>query len=176
MEYVKNLFEKLGEQINNLSNRVRRLEKLPLKVYTATRVLYAGADGFPAEDADLTYNDSTNTLTVTNITVQAWQTPTLLNSWQNYGGAYDTSGYIKDPFGIVHLKGLIRFGTATIGTVLFTLPAGYRPGATLIFTSAGFDGTSPAASRIDISSNGNVAIHHGTNDYLSLSGISFRAA
>ncbi|KKK52619.1 hypothetical protein LCGC14_3103070, partial [marine sediment metagenome] len=53
-----------------------------------------------------------------------WIAPTLLNSWVNYAATYDTTGYMKDGFGFVHLKGLVKSGVA--GTI-FTLPVGYRP-------------------------------------------------
>jgi len=55
---------------------------------------------------------------------EAWITPTLLNSWVNFGGGYSTVGYYKDSLGIVHVKGIVKSGTA-VG--IFVLPAGYRP-------------------------------------------------
>lgn len=169
MDYIKNLFEKVNEQINNLSSRVRRLEKLPLKVYTTTRLLYAGTDGFPAEDADLTYNDSTNTLTVTNITVQAWQTPTLLNSWVNYGAPYSNIQYFKDPYGIVHIRGLAKDGT--LGAIIFTLPSGYRPSGQMLMAIA----SNGAFGYIIITTGGDV-LAAGSNAWISLDNISFRVA
>lgn len=54
---------------------------------------------------------------------QAWQAPTLLNSWVNFGGSFATVAYYRDAVGIVHLKG--RMKTGTVGTIAFTLPAGY---------------------------------------------------
>jgi len=57
---------------------------------------------------------------------QAWQTPPLLNGWNNHdGGVNSTIGYMKDSLGFVHLKGLIIGGSD--GTVAFALPSGYRP-------------------------------------------------
>lgn len=56
----------------------------------------------------------------------AWQTPTLLNGWENYGASWYGAGYLRDASGFVHLRGLIRNGTA--GTAALTLPAGYRTG------------------------------------------------
>jgi hypothetical protein len=37
---------------------------------------------------------------------------------------YETAGFYKDPFGVVHLKGSLKLGGSTIA---FTLPPGYRP-------------------------------------------------
>ena len=57
----------------------------------------------------------------------SWSTPTLLNSWVNYGGGLAPARYKKDKFGVVWVQGMIKSGTTTGGTVIFNLPAGYRP-------------------------------------------------
>lgn len=62
------------------------------------------------------------------LTGAAWVAPSLTNSWVNLGAPYETAGYLKDRFGFVHLKGAISTGASS--TTAFTLPAGYRPGAT----------------------------------------------
>lgn len=98
-----------------------------------------------------------------------WIAPTLVNSWINYGAPYDVAGYRKDSFGFVHLKGLIKSGTATAGTVLFTLPAGYRPGATGLFDAQ----SNGSLGRVDVNSSGQVTIQVGTNAWISLNGITF---
>ncbi|WP_440118489.1 hypothetical protein [Paenibacillus sp. QZ-Y1] len=59
----------------------------------------------------------------------AWITPTLLNSWINYGGVEDGAGYRKDSDGYVHLRGLVKLGVA--GAMVFKLPVGYRPKAAI---------------------------------------------
>lgn len=56
---------------------------------------------------------------------QAWQTPTLLNSWTNHSASYASAQYMKDSLGFVHIKGLVKGGAN--GSIIFTLPAGYRP-------------------------------------------------
>jgi hypothetical protein len=107
-------------------------------------------------------------------TQQSWQAPTLLNSWVNYGSTLATAEYYKDSIGRVHLKGTVKNGVTTSGTTMFTLPAGYRPNALLIFTTIG--GSSHVLSRVDVDSAGNVMFNRGgDNAYLSLDGISFRA-
>ncbi|RFS16920.1 hypothetical protein [Emticicia sp. C21] len=98
--------------------------------------------------------------------------PTLLNSWVNFGSGYSTVGYYKDKESVVHLKGFIKGGTTTQNTVLFTLPFGYHPSETRVFTVASGDGT---FGRVNITSLGSVQFYSGVNTYLSLDGISFRA-
>jgi len=102
----------------------------------------------------------------------AYTAPTLLNSWANFGSGYNTAGYAKDPGGVVRLRGLISGGTATAGTVLFTLPVGYRPAARELFVVL----SNNAIGRVDIETNGNVTIQIGSNVYLQLDGLTFRAA
>jgi len=103
----------------------------------------------------------------------SWVTPTLLNSWVDFGGAFATAQYRKDSFGVVHLKGLIKDGTTTSATVLFTLPTGHRPTLQRVFvTSTSTAGTS---ARVDVEADGDVSIQSGSATYLSLDGISFLA-
>jgi hypothetical protein len=102
----------------------------------------------------------------------AFIAPTLLNSWVNFGSGYSTAGYYKDKESVVHLKGLIKSGTTIQNTQLFVLPFGYHPSETLVFTVASGDGT---FGRINITPLGYVQFYSGTNTYLSLDGISFRA-
>jgi len=63
---------------------------------------------------------------------------TLLNGWTNFG-AYEDVGYFKDTLGLIHIKGLANCGTKTLGTIVFTLPIGYRAAKTipLIGTTSG---------------------------------------
>lgn len=100
-------------------------------------------------------------------------TPTLQNSWTNYSSAYQNAGYWKDKCGVVHLCGLIKGGTTTAETVIFTLPVGYRPAISEKFFAVSMN----AICIIDVYSTGNVAIKTGANSgWLSLSGISFKSA
>jgi hypothetical protein len=95
--------------------------------------------------------------------------PSLSNSWVSYGGAYAAFGYWKDICGVVHAHGAVKSGTTG---VIYTLPAGYCPAATLTFVgwSAG------AAIPITVDSSGVVTAGAGyvntdVNVYLN-----FRAA
>lgn len=101
------------------------------------------------------------------------QTPTLQNGWINYGAAYESATYWKDKCGVVHLAGMIKSGTTTAETVIFTLPEGYRPRTSEKFLAVSLN----AICVIDVYSSGAVAIKTEANSgWLSLSGISFRAA
>lgn len=98
-----------------------------------------------------------------------WIAPTLLNSWANYGGGYETVGYYKDEFGMVHFKGVLK--TGTIPTTAFILPIGYRPPALKLVIPA----VSNTLSTIEILANGEVKVTSGTNTFIAIDGISFRA-
>lgn len=98
--------------------------------------------------------------------------PTLLSGWVNYGDGFAAAGYCKGPDNRVHLQGLIKSGTVADGTVIFTLPEGFRPlqkEIFIIFISGGGYG------RVDVHDNGNVVAKIVDAVYTSLSGISFLA-
>jgi hypothetical protein len=90
------------------------------------------------------------------------------NSWTNYGGAYATAAYAKDIAGVIHFKGTIKSGT--VGQAAFTLPTGYRPGASIdiVVNSNGAFGV------VEITSAGIVNPVAGNNAYFFLDGISFK--
>jgi hypothetical protein len=105
------------------------------------------------------------------LTQEAVIAPTLLNGWVNYGSGYITAGYFKDSQGIVHLQGLIKSGTATAATAVFTLPVGYRPTLIEIFPTI----SNSVFCALQVRDNGNVEFAiAGNTAYVSLSGISFR--
>jgi hypothetical protein len=108
-----------------------------------------------------------------NIQNEAFIAPTLVNGWINYGAPHTNAAYYKDKEGRVHLRGLIKNGTATGGTILFTLPAGYRPSTSGQSVFAVISNN--ALGRVDVKANGDVVVIVGTNPFLSLDGISFRA-
>jgi len=95
----------------------------------------------------------------------------LKNSWLNFAGFVPTC-YWKDKYGVVHIEGLVQSGTTTNGTVVFTLPAGYRPPANLVFATH----TSPQnVCRVDVSISGDVIIYNANPTWLSFAGITFKA-
>lgn len=110
---------------------------------------------------------------------EAWINATLENGWTNQGGSFATVGYCKNELGILQLRGLIKPGTTAAGTVLFTLPVGYRPAIvnkiqTIIYVNF----SSFATLIIDINPDGKVAIGNvavaANATWISLDGISIR--
>jgi hypothetical protein len=97
-----------------------------------------------------------------------WITPTLLNSWTNYGSGWNTAGYRKIA-GIVYLKGLVTGGTQ--GTVVYNLPAGFRPIGGMHF--ANVTSTAGAGSG-NVNANGDI-LARGTTGYWSMDNVSFPA-
>lgn len=101
-----------------------------------------------------------------------WVTPTLLNSWLNYGLGYRSTGYCGTVDGSVKLRGFVAGGAS--GVPIFILGDGYRPNSTEVFVAqAGGGGT----ARVEILASGTVQVASyngtGTNAFLSLSGIRF---
>ena len=98
--------------------------------------------------------------------------PTLLNGWANFNtDTYQGASYYKDPFGLVHLSGMVSGGTVTAGTGLFTLNEGYRPAKTEIFLCI----TANGYGSIRIDKNGTVVLRSGADaTWTSLSGIVFK--
>lgn len=110
-------------------------------------------------------------LTLTGSIVQeAWNAAGFQNSWVNYDGTHNPAGYYIDKEGVVHLRGRIKNGT--IAATVFQLPAGYRPPYTEYHTAGG----SATPTEVSIDSSGNVVVAVGTNTWVSLDGITFRAA
>jgi hypothetical protein len=105
--------------------------------------------------------------------LSGWCDLTLQNSWAWYNstGIFATPQYTKAADGVVTLKGLIRSGSTTGGSIIATLPAGYRPSATLLEEVA----SNGASGRIDINSSGNILFQTGSNVWLSLDGVNFVA-
>lgn len=106
----------------------------------------------------------------TNVTLQA--------SWTSVGSPYQVVGYMRDKNGFVHIRGLIKPGTTTDGTTLFTLASGYRPAATEYFPTMGShsNGTRYYVL-IVIASDGTVKIYGAgsidASGWVTLAGICF---
>ena len=107
------------------------------------------------------------------LTQEARQTAILQNGWVALDTSHEPGVYWKDTCGIVHFDGLIKGGTTTANTTLFTLPVGYRPRMHQKFGCISAD----ALCTINVDSTGNVILKAGgSTNWLSLSGITFRAA
>ncbi|MAU34011.1 hypothetical protein CMN23_02680 [Candidatus Saccharibacteria bacterium] len=104
-----------------------------------------------------------------NASYSGWSNASLQNGWVTYSSSFSTPQYTKTSDGLVSLKGLIRAGTASSNTTLFTLPAGYRPDNRAILTTA----SNGAYARLDIMPDGRVFFMYGSNSWFSLDGITF---
>jgi len=101
----------------------------------------------------------------------SWAAPTLGASWVNFGSGYTSAGYRMDKQGRVWVRGLIKSGTTTDATVLFTLPSGYRPAGNILRTLGCNAGGNPY---VVIGTDGTIKIYSVTgNTWLSIEGISF---
>jgi hypothetical protein len=105
-------------------------------------------------------------------TLPALVAPTLLGGWSDVAGAFARTGYFKDGMGIVHLRGMVRRTSGT-QTVVFNLPAGYRPSAALQFpTRCGND----TICYFHVNANGDVDFGGpaaGASSSVTFSGITF---
>lgn len=92
---------------------------------------------------------------------QTWQTPQLLNGWQNFSSHY-VARYTQLPSGVVVLSGAIKSGT--IGTVAFVLPALLRPDQDVAIAVD----SNGALGRLVVHPSGNVSAEVGSNSFFSL--------
>jgi hypothetical protein len=114
-------------------------------------------------------------------TMPAWNACNIGGGWTNYLNTYATAGFTETSTGIVHMKGLIKNGSTSVGTVLCTLPPGFRPNAKLIFltsTNGTTNGVGEGApARIDVATNGDVILDYGANtSWINLDMIRFVAS
>lgn len=101
--------------------------------------------------------------------LSGWNNLSLQNGWVWYGTIYSTPQYTKGADGLVKLKGLIGSGTITAGTVIATLPVGYRPSSYMVYKVV----SANILGRVDINPNGNVIFQNGSSTWLSLDNIQF---
>lgn len=107
------------------------------------------------------------------VTTDGVNMPALQSGWQTWtvGTTYAPRATLKN--GIVYLDGLIKPGATATETVLFTLPAGYRPAANRFFTVS--VNNTGGSRTVQILSGGAVRLGGAfAGDFLSLDGISFR--
>ena len=98
-----------------------------------------------------------------------WITPTLVNGWAHYGGVTSIAGgYMKDSQGFVHLDGQYTGGSD--GTIVYILPAGFRPRKSGMYRVAGENSNARAL----VGSSGSVYLFNMTT-YIALDGITFKA-
>lgn len=154
----------------------------PMRSLTFVQPSFNGANQVPARmDIDISYDlpqagsnvlMSLGALHYFDRTREAdWIPAVMQGAWVWYGSAFPPAGYLKDKFGVVHCRGLIKSGV--VPSVAFTLPVGYRPLYNIVAITASNNNT----GRIDINSaTGNVTISApSSNAYVDLSQIMFRA-
>lgn len=109
--------------------------------------------------------------------VEAWHVvgsvgePQFAASWVNYDPTlYEPAAFYKDPFGVVHLRGVISGGTMR---GIFQLPAGYAPARAQTFAT-----TTTAVTFLQVTIDGSGGVLHtpapAPSGPVSLDGISFR--
>lgn len=109
-------------------------------------------------------------------TPEAWNTvgsdggrTSFKNGWSSFGGAFPNAQYYKDPFGVVHLRGVVKGGN--VAYAMFTLPIGYRPtGGEEVFAAQTFG----SVRTVSVQVNGHVLTGATNNALIFLSGVSFR--
>jgi hypothetical protein len=101
---------------------------------------------------------------------EAWTNATLAGTWVNVGSPWANVSYRKDAQGYVHLRGVASSGT--IGTTLFTLPAGFRPAAQMRWPV----NSNSAFGTVTINTSGVVTASTGSNASFFVDGITFKAA
>jgi hypothetical protein len=94
--------------------------------------------------------------------------PAFAGTWAVFDAARPPR-FRKDPLGKVRLSGILKGGT--IGTTAWTLPVGYRPAASIAFSSCTTSGG--VIGEVDISAAGAVVPVVGGTTYFFLDGIEF---
>lgn len=159
-----------------------------LGIATYTLAAKVGASGWlslfnnvnPANDATATAMDS-NAFFGVNATYmryagelgEDWINATLSGVWTAYSTSYHTPGY-KKLGDIVMLRGLLATSsTSGNGTVIFTLPLGYRPAKSVILAARTNNGTDPGMSHVAIASDGTLNFTGDATGWCSLEGLWF---
>jgi hypothetical protein len=96
----------------------------------------------------------------------------MQNSWVTFQASYYAQPqYTRAADCMVTLKGMIKSGVTTSGTIVTTLPVGYRPGQALLFGGTAAD----AYYRVQIDTTGAVRLYYPSATWTSLSNIHFLA-
>jgi hypothetical protein len=162
------------KQDNTPTSTIYSSDHTAMRVYDATiggssTIVGIGAPSGLGQGVSSGYISAGGTATPQWTGDTAWTAPTLTNSWVNFGAPYETAGYRRDALGFVHLKGVVKSGTA--GASIFTLPAGYRPGA----QTYGAGVNNGAGVNVEVHTDGTILQGGAGNAAVGLSGITFLA-
>lgn len=113
-------------------------------------------------------------LTLTGeVTQEGWRPVTFQNGWTNFGSGFNPARFMIDSLGFTHLEGLVKDGKVGDAFPVFTLPPGLTPENRQLFCVQ----TAPnAAARVDVLPTGLVVVVAGDPRWVSLDGLTFRAA
>jgi hypothetical protein len=125
-----------------------------------------------AADANRMFDVSFVSFTRCDVLQEDVTSASLQNSWVNAGGGDALAEFYLDSFERVHTRGVIKNGTQTAGTLLFTYPAGYAPSTNHYFVAENNGAT--AYLKLN-GSNGQVTIISvANNTRLCLDSLNFR--
>jgi hypothetical protein len=130
--------------------------------------VYVGANVTTIAAGNIT--DERNFVKNANAIQSAWIPLTLQNGWVADSG-FSTPAYRLNELGEVELQGRIKNGTTTIGTVIATLPTGYRPSAQKSYAVVSHNGSNAILGEVDVKADGTIIFVTGGNYYLSLEDI-----
>lgn len=99
--------------------------------------------------------------------VSPWTAPTLLNSWVNFGGAFDVAGYQRRN-GRGYLRGAVKNGTVGYGTPILQFPNGFKPAGPKDFIVYTDDGGTDTPARLYLDSTGELHLIAGGNERVML--------
>lgn len=106
---------------------------------------------------------------------EGWNGITFQNGWTALSSEYEYGSYRKDHFDMVDLRGVLKPGTTTDGTVICQLPAGYRPERTVVAIVSTSDGNSDYPARLHIDPDGDVHAYKAKSGHFQFGGIRFYA-
>lgn len=98
--------------------------------------------------------------------------PAFQNSWVNNGGSRGDVAFKRTLDKFVYFCGAMQGGSDA--TVAFTLPAGYRPSATVDTVALGFSAVVGTSNRVTVSTAGDVTIYWSSLGNTSLENIRFK--
>jgi hypothetical protein len=117
-----------------------------------------------------------------SVTQPQWQAAAIdTTQFTNYGPPYNDAAYFLDAFGVVHLRGLVRYVDKTAqGKTMVVLPANVRPAHQWLLpavVSQTVDGLAQSGmARVDVKTTGELTINaYGKYpvDWISLDGLTY---